>query len=113
MAVLPEGVGLDVTLQYVEKPTRTFLIDWSSKQITGMDEGLPAMRQAVEIILQNERFRGRSIRLISGVNWRAWWEKNGIISRVNFPAGSRMHFPETAGSLRLKILYLRKKYRES
>ena len=57
MAVLPEGVGLDVTLQYVEKPTRTFLIDWSSKQIAGMDEGLPAMRQAVEIILQNERFR--------------------------------------------------------
>ena len=57
MAVLPEGVGLDVTLQYVEKPTRTFLIDWSSKQIAGMDEGLPAMRQDVEIILQNERFR--------------------------------------------------------
>ena len=57
MAVLPEGVGLDVTLQYVEKPTRTFLIDWSSKQVAGMDEGLPAMRQAVEIILQNERFR--------------------------------------------------------
>ena len=62
MAVLPEGVGLDVTLQYVEKPTRTFLIDWSSKQITGMDEGLPAMSGS----------GGRSIRLISGVNWRAW-----------------------------------------
>ena len=57
MAVLPEGVGLDVTLLHVEKPTRTFLIDWSSKQVAGMDEGLPAMRQAVEIILQNERFR--------------------------------------------------------
>lgn len=57
MAVLPEGVGLDVTLHHVEKPTRTFLIDWSSKQVSGMDEGLPAMRQAVEIILQNERFR--------------------------------------------------------
>ena len=57
MAVLPEGVGLDVTLHHVEKPTRTFLIDWSSKQVAGMDEGLPAMRQAVEIILQNERFR--------------------------------------------------------
>lgn len=25
MAVLPEGVGLDVTLHHVEKPTRTFL----------------------------------------------------------------------------------------
>ena len=57
MAVLPEGVGLDVTLHHVEKLTRTFLIDWSSKQVAGMDEGLPAMRQAVEIILQNERFR--------------------------------------------------------
>ena len=56
MATLPEGVGLDVSLQYVGKPTKTFLIDWSSKQISGMDEGLPAMRQAVEIILQNERF---------------------------------------------------------
>ncbi len=56
MAALPEGVGLDVSLQYVGKPTKTFLIDWSSKQISGMDEGLPAMRQAVEIILQNERF---------------------------------------------------------
>ena len=56
MAALPEGVGLDVSLQYVGKPTKTFLIDWSSKQISGMNEGLPAMRQAVEIILQNERF---------------------------------------------------------
>ena len=56
MAALPEGVGLDVSLQYVGKPTKTFLIDWSSRQIAGMDEGLPAMRQAVEIIFQNERF---------------------------------------------------------
>ena len=38
MAVLPEGVGLDVTLHHVEKPTRTFLIDWSSKQVAGMDD---------------------------------------------------------------------------
>ena len=57
MTVLPEGVGLDVSLRYVEKPTRTFLIDWSSRQIAGIGEGLPAMRQAVEITLQTERFR--------------------------------------------------------
>ena len=57
MATLPEGVGLDVSLDYVGQPTNTFLIDWTSKQIAGMDAGLPAMRQAVEIILQNERFR--------------------------------------------------------
>lgn len=57
MATLPEGVGLDVSLNYIERPTNTFLIDWTSRQIAGMDSGLAAMRQAVEIILQNERFR--------------------------------------------------------
>ena len=51
MATLPEGVGFGTELQYTDKPTNTFLIDWTSKQIAGMDAGLPAMRQAVEIIL--------------------------------------------------------------
>ncbi len=57
MATLPENVGLNVSLDYVEKPTNTFIIDWSTKQIGGMDAGLAAMRQAAEIILQNERFK--------------------------------------------------------
>ena len=57
MATLPEGVNLQTSLQYVTRPTNTFLIDWSSRQISGMDEELPAMRQAVEIILHNERFK--------------------------------------------------------
>lgn len=57
MATLPQNVDLQTTLNYTTRPTNTFLIDWDSKQIAGMDEGLPAMRQAVEIILQNERFR--------------------------------------------------------
>ena len=57
MATLPQGVNLQTSLSYVTRPTNTFLIDWESKQIAGMDEGLPAMRQAVEIILQVERFR--------------------------------------------------------
>ena len=57
MATLPEGVGLDVQLKPTEQPTNTFLIDWTSKRITGMTDGLEAMRQAVDIILQNERFR--------------------------------------------------------
>ena len=56
MATLPEGVGLDVSMEYVSRPTNTFIIDWSSRQIAGMDSGLAAMRQAVDIILQNERF---------------------------------------------------------
>lgn len=57
MATLPEGVGLTISVDYVDKPTNTFIIDWSSRQISGMDSGLAAMRQAVEIILQNERFK--------------------------------------------------------
>lgn len=57
MATLPDGVGLDVSLRYTDQPTNTFLIDWSSKQISRMDDGLAAMRQAIEIVLQNERFR--------------------------------------------------------
>lgn len=56
MATLPEGVGFDVSMEYVSRPTNTFIIDWSSCQIAGMDSGLTAMRQAVDIILQNERF---------------------------------------------------------
>lgn len=57
MATLPEHVELSAELAYTELPTNTFLIDWTSKQIAGMDAGLPAMRQAVEIILANERYR--------------------------------------------------------
>lgn len=33
------------------------MIDWSSRQINGMGSGLAAMRQAVDIILNTERFR--------------------------------------------------------
>ena len=57
MATLPEGVGLDSVLTYVDQPTKTFLIDWNSRQISGFADGLEAMRQAVEIILQNERWQ--------------------------------------------------------
>lgn len=40
MATLPEGVGLDTSLKYVDRPTNTFMIDWSSRQISGMGSGL-------------------------------------------------------------------------
>lgn len=57
MATLPQNVGLDTEIEYVDRPTNTFIIDWNSKQIKGMDAGLAAMRQAVEIILACERFK--------------------------------------------------------
>ena len=57
MATLHQSIVQEPGWQYREQPTNTFLIDWTSRQIVGMDDGLAAMRQAVEIILQNERFR--------------------------------------------------------
>ena len=56
MATLPEGVGKRVSMRYMERPTNTFIIDWVSKRIAGMDSGLAAMSQAVDIALRNERF---------------------------------------------------------
>ena len=41
----------------MDLPTTTFIVDWSSRQIAGTGTGLDAMRQAVEIILNTERFR--------------------------------------------------------
>lgn len=57
MATLPQGVGISAPTEYVDRPTNTFIIDWSTKQIAGTGAGLAAMRQAVEIILNVERFR--------------------------------------------------------
>ena len=54
---LPQNVGINASLEYTELPTTTFIIDWSSRQIAGIGTGSDAMRQAVEIILANERFR--------------------------------------------------------
>lgn len=50
-------MGINASLEYTELPTTTFIIDWSSRQIAGIGTGLDAMRQVVEIILANERFR--------------------------------------------------------
>lgn len=52
---LPEDIELD-DVEIEELPTNTFLVDTESEQVAGMDEGLEAMRQAVEIMLTTERF---------------------------------------------------------
>ena len=56
MSTLPDSADINISLEYVDKSTNTFIIDWQTKQIGGMDDGLSAMRQAAEIIMQNERF---------------------------------------------------------
>lgn len=57
MATLPEVVGFDTDIVIASQPSRTWIIDRDTMQVAGMDEGLEAVRQAVEIALNVERFR--------------------------------------------------------
>jgi hypothetical protein len=57
MATLPEVVGFDTDIVIASQPSRTWIIDRDTMQVAGMDDGLEAIRQAVEIALDVERFR--------------------------------------------------------
>lgn len=52
---LPEGIDLDDIVDE-SLPTNTFLVNDDAEQIAGMNDGIEAMRQAVEIILTTKRF---------------------------------------------------------
>ena len=56
MSILPQNVGLDTEIQYVDRPTNTFIIDWTSRQIRGMVTGLAVIRPAELIIAAYARF---------------------------------------------------------
>ena len=58
MNTLPQGGEILANgVVFKDQPTNTFYVDPASRRIRGMDAGLPAMRQAVEIALSVERFR--------------------------------------------------------
>lgn len=67
MAVLPTGNLPDVTFQ--QKPDLTWGIDKTTNRIRGTVTGWEAVRQAVEIILNVERFRWQIYRPYSGMQW--------------------------------------------
>ena len=73
MAVLPTGNLPDVTFQ--QQPDLTWGIDKTTNRIRGTVTGWEAVRQAVEIILNVERFRWQIYRPYSGVQW------NGLIGQ--------------------------------
>ena len=54
---LPEIIGFDTDIQLTSRPSRTWIIDRNTMQVGYMDEGLEAVRQAVEIALTVDRFR--------------------------------------------------------
>ena len=67
MAVLPTGNLPEVTFQ--QQPGRTWYIDKASNRIRGECSDWLSVRQAVEIILNVERFRWQIYRPYSGMQW--------------------------------------------
>ena len=57
MATLPEVIGFDTDIVVASQPSKTWIIDRNTMQVACMDDGLEAVRQAVEIALDVERFR--------------------------------------------------------
>ena len=57
MATLPEVIGFDTDIVIASQPSKTWIIDRNTMQVACMDEGLEAVRQAVEIALDVKRFR--------------------------------------------------------
>lgn len=54
---LPDIIGFDTDIVLTSRPSKTWIIDRSAMQVGYMDEGLEAVRQAVEIALNVDRFR--------------------------------------------------------
>lgn len=56
MATLPESAGYSIgEAEVAEYPTRTYAV--KDGRICGMTDGLEAMRQVIDIILQTERYQ--------------------------------------------------------
>ena len=71
MATLPTGASIDLSggVEYVSQPSRTWFIDQTSGRITGECDGHEAVKQAVTIILNVERYRWQIFRSYSGMEW--------------------------------------------
>ena len=57
MATLPENVGFATQINYISRPSLTWLINRQTMRVQSNVDGLEAVRQAVEILLNTERFR--------------------------------------------------------
>lgn len=57
--ILPDGatIGIETEITYADLPTYTYKVDHITNQIRGFTDELDAMTQAVEIILQVERYQ--------------------------------------------------------
>ena len=70
MAVLPQSaVDLTNGVEFVQQPSKTWYINRETGRIQGEIDGLAAVTQAVDVLLNVERFRWQIYRTYSGVQW--------------------------------------------
>lgn len=71
MATLPETtINLSQGVAFQDWPTKTWYVNPSTKQVSGMADGQLAMRQAVEILFSTERFDWQIYTPNFGMQWR-------------------------------------------
>lgn len=71
MAVLPSGdTALSGGVVFKNYPTNTFYADSRTRHIIGMADGYKAIKQAVEIIVNCERFHWQIYSTNFGVQWK-------------------------------------------
>ena len=70
MPTLPtSSIDISAGVAFQQQPSRTWYINKETRRIQGEADGLAAVRQAVEIILNVERFRWQIYRPYSGMQW--------------------------------------------
>lgn len=76
MATLPQSdISMSAGVVFEQKPSRTWRIDKQTNRIRGETEGREAVQQAVDILLNVERFRHQIFQPYSGMEW------DGLIGR--------------------------------
>lgn len=70
MPTLPtSAIDLSAGVTFEQQPSRTWYINKETNRIQGECDGWQSVRQAVEIILNVERFRWQIYRPYSGMQW--------------------------------------------
>ena len=52
-----QNIDLSTPVEFEDYPTHTFYVDPTSQQVRGMEDGLKAMQQAVQIIFAKRIFQ--------------------------------------------------------
>lgn len=71
MAVLPQAGAVDLSngVTFIQQPSLTWYINKETNRIQGETDNLQAVQQAVEVILNVERFRWQIYSPNSGMQW--------------------------------------------